>query len=116
MKRDTHILLAGSAALIVAVGTIAWWFGSLEGVGKLGQAVMMLTGAICSVVHCRRLSNASPSPLMACGAVLGLGFPFLVRNVGPVFTAVFTLSVVFVWVGIGIARFEQRARLREKQA
>jgi hypothetical protein len=113
MKTDTRIVLAASVLLIAALATIGWWFGSLEGASRLGEAVMLLTGSICSLVFTRRMPQASP--LLIVGAILGLGYPFLVESAGPVFTVVFTLSVAFVWVGIGIARLEQRARLREKQ-
>ena len=108
MKRDTQIVVAVSAALIVAVATIGWWFGSLEGMRKLGQAVMLLTGVILAVEQCRRFPRRSP--MMLCGAILGLGFPFLVASAGPAVTTVLTVSVACVWMGIGIARTQPPSR------
>jgi hypothetical protein len=116
MKRDTLVLLAVLPALTVALGTIGWWFGSLEGVRKMGQALMMLSGAIFAVQHCFRWPKGSPMTL--CGAILGLGVPFLVRDHGPMYVTILALSVAGAWIVITIGRSQPpaRPRLRRKQA
>lgn len=103
-------------ALTVALGTIGWWFGSLEGVRKMGQGLMLLSGAIFAVQHCQRWPKGSP--LTLCGAILGLGVPFLVPSNGPSFAAILALSGVCVWMVISIGRSQPPSptRLRRKQA
>src|SRR5687768_5969364 len=104
MKGSRHapIVLVGAASMIVALVSIGWWLTSPENARKAGQAIVMLAGAICAVQHSRRLPKASP--LVLCGAIIGLGFPFLVARLGPMFTTALVASVVIAWTGVGISR------------
>jgi hypothetical protein len=117
-SRNARIVLIGAAALIVALVSIGWWLGSPGNVTKAGQAIVMLAGAICSIEHCRRFPKGSP--LVLCGAVVGLGVPYIAANVGPLIPIVLAVAVVIAWTGIAIARSRppsytglRRARARD---
>jgi len=78
----------------------------MVGIRELGEAIVILVGAICAFRHCRRLP--SRSALVLCTTIAGLGVTIIRPLLGPQFPMLLAVLVGFIWLGIWIARWRAR--------
>ena len=104
--RFTQFVLLALGLAILGILSVASSVNSPIAVRRLGEAILVLGGAVGAFKHSRRLP--SRSPLMLAGALAGLALTLIRPLLGPQFPMLLTILVGIIWLGLWIARWRVR--------
>lgn len=102
-SKPAYILLAVAIAFVAALMVIGWWMNQPGNMGDAARAIAMLGCGVLSIHQLRRFPKKT-SPMLVCGAVAGVGVPFIAASLGTTFTALFAVSIAAAWAGVAFVR------------